>query len=729
MAGGTLVVVLASAAVVALGLHAGLVSGSRHFVGTSFPVVLLVVTPFWTVLYATVVAGIRRLETGRPAAIVARRLAWVFLLGAGLGLLPGFWMASNELVVQTRYLSKLWLLASATFALAALLPATTFRTWRRLHLVWPAVAAVVLVAFAESLAERGTTLLARPEHFAYVTMLENALVLAAIIWLVFAVTNRMAVGVTIGGGFYLLLATASVLKLRILRSPLHPIDLYYLGDLLRVPAVDRAGTMKVILAGGIGSILLALVVGSMRTPVVRRRTRVLGAVAAGLVLAVIGLGTRWPSTAAALDRLGVTTHHWVPADGARQNGLLLDFAVNAADLWIETPAGYSEPAVTRMAATYGLVQPAAATAPAPSIARGEPIDLIVYLIEAFMDPGDLGVRFTSDPTPTFHALARRHSSGFVVAPVFGHGSANVEFELFTGMTMAFLPPGAVPFNQYIRRDLPSLPRILGERGYRTTALQVESLQDYNYVQVYGHLGFDEAVTLADEPGLPLDVAGLRPSDDALVDAVIARSHGDRPYFLFAFPNSTHWPWDYDGYEDSDLQVLEPAMSPAARRELGTYVNSLRTADRAIARLVAHFEKVTRPTVIAIMGDHPPALSSDAYPPARTLDGLDPRARERLFRVPIVLWTNFPVPRTDLLTSDCLLAPRFLELLRIAPSGFLAVSRTLGARFAVLSPFHVRTADGRSLDFADLTGEDRRAFDDARLLQHDLLFGAQYAFGQ
>src|SRR6185436_5211643 len=252
MSGGTFGVVLASAAVVALGLHAGLVSGSRHFVGTSLPIVLLAVTPVWVALYAAVAAGVRRLETERPAAIVARRLAWAFLLGAGLALLPGLWMTSNELVVQTRYLSTLWLLAAATFALAALLPATAVRTWRRLHLVWPAVTAVVLVAFAESLAERGTTLLVRPEHFAYVTMLENAVVLTAIIWLVFAVTNRMALGVTIGGGFYLLLMTASVLKLRVLRSPLHPIDLYYLGDLLRVPAVDRAGTLKVILAGTLG---------------------------------------------------------------------------------------------------------------------------------------------------------------------------------------------------------------------------------------------------------------------------------------------------------------------------------------------------------------------------------------------------------------------------------------------------------------------------------------------
>jgi hypothetical protein len=728
MSGGTFGVVLVSAAVVALGLHAGLVSGSDIFVGTSLPVVLGVVTPVWVLLYAAVAAGVRRLETERPAAIVARRLAWAFLLGAGLALLPGLWMTSNELVVQTRYLSTLWLLAAATFALAALLPATAVRTWRRLHLVWPAVTAVVLVAFAESLAERGTPLLARPEHFAYVTMLENAVVLTAIMWLVFAVTNRMALGVTIGGGFYLLLMTASVLKLRVLRSPLHPIDLYYLGDLLRVPAVDRAGTLKVILAGTLGSVFLAVIVGSIRTPVVRREMRVLGAIAAVVVLAVLGLGTRWPATAAALDGLGIATHHWVPADAARQNGLLLDFTVNAADLWIEAPPGYSQPAVTRMAATYGLAQPAAPAA-VPSIAHGEPIDLIVYLVEAFLDPADLGVRFTSDPTPTFHALARRHTSGFVVAPVFGHGSANVEFELFTGMTMAFLPPGAVPFNQYIRRDLPSLPRVLHEHGYRTTALQVESLQDYNYVQVYAHLGFDEAVTLADEPGLPRDVAGLRPSDDALVDAIIARSGGDRPSFIFAFPNSTHWPWDYDGYEDSDLQVLEPGMSPAARRELGTYVNSLRTADRAIARLVAHFERVTRPTVIAIMGDHQPALSGDAYPPSRTLDGLDPTTREQLFRVPVVLWTNFPMARTDVLTSDCLLAPRLLDLLRIPPTGFLAVSRALGSRFAVLSPFHVRTADGRSLAFGDLAGEDRQALDDARLLQHDLLFGAQYAFGQ
>ena len=139
MSRGTFGVVLASAAVIAFGLHTGLVSGSRHFVGTSLPVVLLVVTPVWLLLYATVAAGVRRLETGRPQGIVARRLAWAFLLGTGVALLPGLWMPSNELVVQTRYLSMLWLLAAATFALAALLPATALRG-SRAHIAYRGLA-------------------------------------------------------------------------------------------------------------------------------------------------------------------------------------------------------------------------------------------------------------------------------------------------------------------------------------------------------------------------------------------------------------------------------------------------------------------------------------------------------------------------------------------------------------------------------------------------------------
>ena len=43
------------------------------------------------------------------------------------------------------------------------------------------------------------------------------------------------------------------------------------------------------------------------------------------------------------------------------------------------------------------------------------------------------------------------------------------FEFLTGNSMAFLPQGSIPYQQYITKELPALPAYLASLGYETVA--------------------------------------------------------------------------------------------------------------------------------------------------------------------------------------------------------------------------------------------------------------------
>jgi arylsulfatase A-like enzyme len=338
-----------------------------------------------------------------------------------------------------------------------------------------------------------------------------------------------------------------------------------------------------------------------------------------------------------------------------------------------------------------------------------------------MDPDDLGLHYTSDPIPNIRALRKAHISGYGIVPERFGGSANTEFEVLTGMTMSFLPEGSLPYRQYLRHPIPSLPRALRSLGYTTIAIQADPKDYFDRERVYDLLGFDRVVWLNEVPGVERGRGGW-PSDKAVVEAVIQASQGAQPVFAFAFPSSTHSPYSFGTYRDSDLDVLD-----LPSREVKEYINALRVADRAIGMLIQYFRGQPDATIIAIFGDHLPPLSADAlHTFSMKLSGMSKAEQARMIhRVPLLVWANFDLPREEKELSINALPSYLLEKMRIPPPGFLAVADAVRLKVPILASY-AQGADGNMRERDSLPGKERTVVEDYRLLQYDLLLGKQYS---
>ena len=547
----------------------------------------------------------------------------------------------------------------------------------------------------------------------------NILAFAAFTWIVVALTNRTLFAVALVTTLFGLLVLSNYLKIRYLSTPLHPADLFVVSNVVYVHLFPT----WVVISGSF--VAIAIVVGLLALLRVDRYPATIAGRAAVLVISIALLGglvgaSRSQAATDFLRSRGIASFTPRPSIEMDFNGLLLGLLLRVGDLFVPVPEGYDEAAIRRVLSSLE-----AAPRVEGANASGGNVNLILFVVEAMMDPDDLGWRFTSDPMPFVRDLRQRFSSGWAYSPEAGGRSANPEFELLSGLATYYLPPESVAYMGLVTRPLPALPRFFVERGYHASALHVDTLAFYNYVEVYRDFGFSDARTLRFEKDVELDASGRVPSDAALVKRVIEVSRERQPYFLFAFTNATHLPYDYPAFLKSDLDIVEP-LSPPVRGELKTYINALRAADQAIEKLVRHFEGANDRVVIAILGDHLPGLSAEAFSRSKMLgvktfaDGM-----AMSHRCPIVLWSNFPVQKRDFELSLNFVGQRVLEEMGIVPTGPWGANAAMAARYPVISKF-IQAGDGRRFPPEELPAADAERIRDYGLLQYDLLFGEQYS---
>jgi phosphoglycerol transferase MdoB-like AlkP superfamily enzyme len=577
---------------------------------------------------------------------------------------------------------------------------------------------IVLVAALVVVATEWLTPRTQPMPAA-IPLVLNVLAFASLVVLAVGLTNRAVFSIALVTVAYELVVVCNRFKIRYLATPLHPADLFSVSNIVHVNLFPRHTVLGLIglgIAVSIGLSALFRVSASAASPL----SRIFAALLSIAFLAGLATTYRYPSAVAFLQSRGVASYTPNPTVEVEFNGLLLNLLLHASDLHVSAPPGYGEAAVERVMSKLSQApvaqQPAAVTGP---------VNLVIFVVEAMMDPADLGWKFTSDPLPFFHALRERFSSGWAYSPEVGGRSANPEFELLSGLATYYLPRDSVPYMTFVSRPLPALPRFFTERGYHASALHVDTLAFFNYVEVYRDFGFSDARTVRSKPGVSLDAAGRVPSDEALVDFVIEVSRESPQYFLFAFTNATHLPYDYEAYLASDLDIVDP-LPPPIRREVKTYVNALRAADRAIAKLIHHFEASKDRVVVAILGDHLPGLSAEAMSHSLIVGAKNwPDGMALSHRCPVVLWSNVGAPKRDFSVSFNFLGQRLLAEMGIAPTGIWRANAAQAAQTPVLSKF-VETADGRRYLPPELPPDEAAQIRDYGLIQYDLLFGEQYA---
>jgi hypothetical protein len=550
----------------------------------------------------------------------------------------------------------------------------------------------------------------------------NILILFSAFAFVFAMTSKVLAALVLVSPLYVGLGLATLAKIEYMHSAVQPLDFIRLAEFIPLfRSFFGTGVLVatlVLVGGWIVAVLAIRKAKTTAVPPLRRWST--GAVSLMTLLGltvILVIAPSKPQLNELFQRIGVPGGQH--REMARKHGFLLSFLSELPTVFVSAPHPYSRELVMRTMRRYQT--------PANSTSSMKPsVNLIIYLVESMMDPHDLGWQYTSEPLPHLRALSKGYISGYAIVPEEFGGSANTEFELLTGMSRTFLPEGSLPYRQYLRRPIPSLPGYLNSLGYTTTAIQADPKYYYNRERVYQLMRFQSKLWLRGSPGIQAGRRGPSPPDSVIVNAIIQASRGQHPFFIFAFPSSTHSPYNIGVYRSSHLDVIG-GLSGGAKAEVKEYINALREADQAIGKLIGYFGRQPDSTIVAILGDHLPPLTKPSLQAFFSdLSSLSPADRaRRLHRTPLLIWANFDLGHQELELSINGLASFLLEKMRIQPTGFFRLTDAIRRELPIVGPY-VQTATGKVWPSDSLPTSERGLLNDYRVMEYDLLLGEQYA---
>ena len=524
----------------------------------------------------------------------------------------------------------------------------------------------------------------------------NLIMFELLALLLFSVFGKLHVALMAETLFFAIYGLANYFVLNFRSVPIQPWDLLSIGTAASVAGnydytLDRQALLVVL-----GFLFLLILEFFCRFTLKKGTWKLRLPMAATLVVMLGAFGLMFHSDEIVEQKLRLYNKLFTPTTISYKNGTALAFVMELRYLSVDKPAGYNaDTAAQELAALEeeSMSEPAMAGAGSD---EGEFPNIIVIMDEAFSDPAILGdFTVNQDYMPFVHSLlegADNTISGWLNVSVLGGNTANTEFEYLTGNTMAFLPQGSIPYQQYIKAETPSLASHLAGLGYQTVAMHPYNASGWDRDTVYPAMGFSEMYFLPDFEN-PVKVRNYV-SDQSDFEKIIEiyENKGDNPLFLFNVTMQNHSSYT-ESFDNFDPQIEVEGGS----QTLNNYLSLLSLSDEALGELVSYFEGQEEDTVIVFFGDH--QTTNSVIEPILKLNGkssstLTEEEQADRYKVPFFIWANFDIEEeTDVETSANYLAARTLEAAGVPLDGYFTWLSGFSETVPVISANHVTLADG------------------------------------
>lgn len=573
-------------------------------------------------------------------------------------------------------------------------------------LVLPPITAAYLMQLAYGVA---------PWEFSFLAALGNALCLGVVYFPLCALTGRWVISCLI---LHLAAGIWGALNYFVALyrgTPILPWDLTSLSTAAAVSdSYSFTPTVTMVIALVVLAVLGALLVvraGTGRIPNRRWRLGCLAACVGCLVLVV------QPTV---LERFGVGANTWDQTEGYRSSGVLGSFVRNAAFLQVEKPEGLNAQHLASL-----LPQAGAAEENPNADHQGQLPNIVVIMNESWADFEEFGNLTLTQPVLDDIPNLDNAIWGHAYTSIFGAGTSASEFEFLTGCSMAFLPAGSIPYQQYIKEPTPSLAWLLRQAGYETLAFHPGERDSWQRDNAYPLLGFEEYLC-GEDMDVPQEFLHGYVSDSSDFDQIIwefEHKEEGQPLFLFNVTIQSHGGYTYEDYTSTVQLADQPGRFPKAEQ----YLSLVRETDQAFLKLVDYFSQQEEPTVILMYGDHQPSVEQEFLDVAYgvTQDQMTMEQYMGRYRVPYVMWANYDLPE-EISGEDTSLNYLALDVLTAAGlegDSFMNFLAQLREQMPVATFVGYGDPEGNAYSHLETTALTP-LLDDYQCVQYERLFGLE-----
>ena len=449
-----------------------------------------------------------------------------------------------------------------------------------------------------------------------------------------------------------------------------------------------------------------------------------------------------------VDEIGYAPKLWNVMEDAQTSGAATTFLSLTKVKAMKTEPGYDR---QRMQQIYDRYAQQAETLNKDRAQQLTDSTVIMVLSESFSDPTRVpGVSLATDPMPEIRNLESTTTSGLMLSPGYGGGTANIEFQQMTGLSMAnFSDSMLSPYQQIV----PTRPQFFSfnQMWNKACGSDACSVGFHPYLQGfylrnvnYRKFGFSHFYTLDSDPQIPHQGTGGAAgnvSDEQAYQNVFdevnanAERNGPSQYIeLVTMQNHAPYPDTYgDANEFKDGNGS--AVTDDEKNMISTYAKNVQLTDAATTDFLSKLDAIDKPVTVVFYGDHLPGIYATA--------SQDPKNDLALHETDYFIWSNQASRHREQLqdakfTSSNYFMAQVAEQTDAKVSPYLALLTALHGRIAAMSkpiasvmdwsvagsPTYL-DPDGNPINTNDLSDEDKQLLDDYRMVQYDMCVGKNY----
>ena len=386
--------------------------------------------------------------------------------------------------------------------------------------------------------------------------------------------------------------------------------------------------IALVALAAIAGMVLLFVKGPKKDHVKRKRN---------LVVVILVFGLALMSTSFMIRINKVETFFGNLAYAYRDYGVVYCFINTWLNTGIGKPADYSEEMVQNIFDPDELSEEGTMALPQQDVDEEYP-NILFLQLESFIDPeGVNSIQLSQDAVPTFRRLKEEYSSGDLTVPACGAGTANVEFEVLTGLSVKFFGPGEYPYKSVLKdKPAESLAFDLKSLGFAAHAIHNHRAVFYNRNTVFANMGFDTFTSVEYMNYVrrtPKNWAKDKVLIGCITDALASTEERDMIYTI-----SVQGHGKYPSKETLTDPVIRVTDAPDEdlKWRWEYYVNQLYEMDQFLAELTETLSAWEEPVVLVLYGDHIPAIDL-------TENDLDSRD---MYETEYVIWSNFDMEKKD-----------------------------------------------------------------------------------
>ncbi len=328
---------------------------------------------------------------------------------------------------------------------------------------------------------------------------------------------------------------------------------------------------------------------------------------------------------------------WSQTDNYKFNGFVIGFLYNLGHSELEAPEDYSEARMMEIAEKYRQKQ----KEDTERKAWDKTIDnLVIILAETFYEPAFLSKyydHYGGDITPNLHQLFREYPSGYMYSPEYGGGTANVEFEVQTGLSNFWA--NTFPYvNALTRLDKVLSAAEWGKEKYDFSALGLHSYDGTMYKRniVYPKMGYDRLIDASEMTYTEREYYSSVINDRSIYKEVLdLLKDSDQPQVLGVVTMQNHGPYEQSYYPKLEFPLKE-ADPTVNRFAIESSYQSLHESDRYLREFLDEIDQMEERTAVLWFGDH--AMGTlDKYIYAE-----DKSERDLAHLTPYFVYANFEI---------------------------------------------------------------------------------------